>query len=222
MPVLSLPASFKRRGRLPLSGEHPISVRRANNRTVYRKFSHSRCLTTLAPQPPHKAANGASSPAHRVLTASFATRKSRVQIPSAPPRKVSWPLEYSRGDPDSEILVATVGAARAPNVRVRDPSCGNPVTVGAVRNQGRVGRVHSAGAWGYWCRHLLLRSIAGGPQGSLRTKTRRSPVTQACSNEVPLVHGEHAVRSLLPAASRPLQGRVPPEPVIRSPICQDL
>jgi hypothetical protein len=46
---------FHATGRLPLSGEHLISVRRADDRTVCRKFSHSRCLTTLAPQP-HKAA----------------------------------------------------------------------------------------------------------------------------------------------------------------------
>ena len=44
----------------------------------------SRCLTSLVPQPPHKAQTGAVSPGHGHLTASFATRGSRVQIPSAP------------------------------------------------------------------------------------------------------------------------------------------
>ena len=44
----------------------------------------SRCLTSLAPQAPHKAALGTCFAWSEGFTTSFATRGSRVQIPSAP------------------------------------------------------------------------------------------------------------------------------------------
>ena len=44
----------------------------------------SRCLTGLVPRPPHRPFAESCFPGQRVLTASFATRGPRVQIPSAP------------------------------------------------------------------------------------------------------------------------------------------